>query len=117
MFSENNKEFIRNTLKQYEGKNLADKQFRILQGVLSSNFGHLEQKEKVERKRRDTLKKLKSFDRKSNILNQLKPNMAKQLLLLTKSKSQGGENNASYNNSMGKLKVDVRPSKFTGHGQ
>ena len=39
---ENQKEFIRSLLKRYEGRNLSDQQYRLLQGVLTSHVGSLE---------------------------------------------------------------------------
>ena len=41
-FSENQKYFIRQLLRKYEGRHLSPYEFRILQGVLTTNFGNLE---------------------------------------------------------------------------
>ena len=36
------KEGVKKILKRYEHKHLSDREFRILQGVMTGNFGHLE---------------------------------------------------------------------------
>lgn len=62
------KEFVRETLKRYEGKHLSDREFRILQGVLTADFGKLEHIHKQEKIKIKSIKKLKGGLKKQDTL-------------------------------------------------
>ena len=45
------KDYIAKKLRRYQGRKLSNKDFRILQGVLSTNFGRKEFSKKVKKER------------------------------------------------------------------
>ena len=66
-FDDSQKKDLRKMLQRYEGRELLDQEFRILQGILSSNMGHLDQKRirKLEQQKQVSALKEKVIDKAS----------------------------------------------------